>query len=193
MRIPKRYQGKGLDNFVGFDRDIIEAKDALEHGESIFITGACGSGKTHLALGLLLEWLAWRWDGRNLRFNATFVSWVELLLQLKNGFNEGQSELSMIEPYTTLDLLVLDDLGAEKVSDWSREGCYVILDRRYRDMRQTIVTSNLNLGQISHNLDDRIASRLVEMAKVIKLEGTDYRLKKTEMAIFEAAVVRKRE
>lgn len=180
LGIPQRFHGKSLANLTGVADKIGAGKEALAVGKSIFITGGCGTGKTHLALGLLLWWSGVRWetpafDNRVWR-SVALTSWIELLLELKRGFGAGRSEAEMLEKYDK-EMFVLDDLGAERISEWSRETCYALLDRRYRHVRQTIITSNLDLNGIAKTFDDRIASRIVEMAQVIELEGKDYRLK----------------
>ena len=84
----------------------------------------------------------------------------------------------MLKKYANVGLLVLDDLGAEKTSDWSRQVFYLLLDRRYREMKQTIITTNLSLEQIAETFDDRVASRLCEMGVTIELKGKDKRVEK---------------
>ena len=86
------------------------------------------------------------------------------------------SEENIINFYGSKELLVIDDVGAEKVSDWSRQMFYTLIDRRYREMSQTIITSNLDLDKLAEIIDERISSRIIEMGKVIKLGGKDWRL-----------------
>jgi DNA replication protein DnaC len=170
---------------VGYANEKTKAVNALEQSQSIFITGSCGTGKSHLAYGLIAHW----WDLNRLltkeeledarypyqwRFGkrARFLPTVELLHELKSTFRENAdlSEDQVISKYTVDDLLVLDDIGAEKVSDWSRSVFYLLIDRRYRDQKQTIFTSNLSITAISTLVDDRIASRL-STCEFIELKG----------------------
>jgi DNA replication protein DnaC len=73
--------------------------------------------------------------------------------------------------------LVIDDLGAEKSSEWAREILYLIIDKRYSDLLPTIITSNLSPKELAEKLDDRLVSRLMEDAIVIKIDGKDHRVK----------------
>lgn len=88
------------------------------------------------------------------------------------------TEKELINYYTNTPFLILDDLGIEKVSDWTLQTLYLILNRRYEesDERFTIITSNLGLDAISKKLDDRIGSRINGMCKILSLKGKDRRL-----------------
>ena len=72
--------------------------------------------------------------------------------------------------------LILDDMGAEKTSEWSIQTLYSIIDRRYRDEKQTLITSNLTLDEIAEKVGDRIASRIAGMCKVVEIKGKDRRI-----------------
>ncbi len=186
MGIPPRYGGRTLGSFA-FDveaasRRAAFAKEALLRGESVFLTGATGSGKTHLAIGLMREWCAENLkesdEGRlyHSKGPPLFVPSVELLGSIKRAWDEGASEHAVTERYLRTPLLVIDDLGAEKASDWSRQVFYLIIDRRYRDRTQVIITSNLDMGRLTKTLDDRVASRLCEMGVTLGTGPTDYRV-----------------
>ncbi len=90
----------------------------------------------------------------------------------------AESEKDLLDRYAQTPLLVLDDLGAEKISDWSRQTFYLLIDRRYREIKQTIITSNLTHDQLAGQLDDRIASRICEMGVVIDTGKKDWRVTK---------------
>lgn len=114
-------------------------------------------------------------------FNTPPFGWVtipELMLSLRSSFREGarQTEEEIISRYSDVTLLVLDDLGAEKSSDFAIQSLYLIIDRRYSREQQTIITSNLSLGEIAEKIGDRIASRIAGMCKVVELKGKDRRL-----------------
>jgi DNA replication protein DnaC len=186
MAVPPRYRGKTLGSFA-FDLETVArraafATEALLRGESVFLTGSPGSGKTHLAVGLMREWcaenLAEADEGKIYHGKGAplFVSSVDLLGSIKRTWDEGGSEHAVMERYFKTPLLVIDDLGAERASDWSRQVFYLIIDRRYRDATQVIVTSNLDMTRLMKTLDDRVASRLCEMGVTIDLGTTDYRV-----------------
>lgn len=186
--IPPRFVGKTLDNLSGYEAKVDVALGAVRSGQSVFLTGGCGSGKTHLAVGLMLEWLK-----RNLEVEyseyvgfhivnnrpamlSKFLPAVELFAQMKVAMSNDDSDSSVVDRYSGKAFLVLDDVGAERVSDWSRQMFYLLVDRRYRANLPTVITSNLSLNQIAEQIDDRIASRITEMGPVIHLDGADRRL-----------------
>jgi DNA replication protein DnaC len=72
--------------------------------------------------------------------------------------------------------LILDDLGTEKVSDWVLQSMYQIINARYVQMRQTVITSNHSLEELRSRIGDRIPSRIAEMCEVFELRGKDRRV-----------------
>jgi len=181
--LPKRLKGKSLDNLVGYSEQKATAAAAIQNGDSVFITGSCGTGKSHLAYGLMNIWYQIHKDEcREYSLRARFLPAVEFFHELKStyGDNAETTEDQVIVRYTVDDLLVIDDIGAEKVSDWSRQVFYLLIDRRYRDCRQTIITSNMKLQHLSAAIDDRIGSRISEMGPVIELTGKDWRVENSD-------------
>jgi DNA replication protein DnaC len=85
---------------------------------------------------------------------------------------------TIITAHCTCDYLILDDLGAEKTTDFTRSILYQIIDYRYNYEKPTIITSNLDVKQIAERFDDRIASRIISLCPVITLENKDYRMEK---------------
>ena len=108
-----------------------------------------------------------------------FVTVPELLFEIRQTFKDDsfESEKSIVDKYSGVSLLVLDDLGAEKTTEWAESTLYLIIDRRNRDEKWTIVTSNLTLPEIEQTLGARIASRLSDM-KVVNIKLPDYRKKR---------------
>lgn len=108
----------------------------------------------------------------------TFVTVAILLLMLRESFQKDaeRSEADIIRQFTRARLVVLDDLGAEKTSEFALQSLYIIIDKRYSEMRPTIITSNLSVDEISEKVGDRIASRIAGMCKVIELKGKDRRI-----------------
>ncbi len=191
MRLPARYRGKGLIPGKLSEMGL----EAVRKGESLFLTGKQGSGKTHLAIALMGCWYS---ETLALHENKiypmkgapVFLPVVELLLEIKNSWREQEdkrteSEMEVLNKYSRCPFLVLDDLGAEKMSEWSRTVFYLLLDRRYRDMKQTIITSNLTQGQIATEFDARVASRISEMGVCLNLGDKDWRLASGRKALGE--------
>jgi DNA replication protein DnaC len=147
-------------------------------GSSYYIYGPVGSGKTLLAAYMILEAKRVAYmQGKDFP-EAILLSIPELLLDIRRTFGKDpESELELINRVCDADLLVLDDLGSEKDTDWSFQMIYLIINRRYEAMKSTIVTSNLSLDGLSDALgDDRISSRLKQMCEIIFLNFKDFRL-----------------
>lgn len=145
--------------------------------DSLYLTGDRGTGKTHNAAAMVKEIMLDKTPDHG-RCGIRWISAVDLLLEIRGSFRDGseQSEDGIIEDYGECRLLILDDLGAEKTSEWSLQTLYTIIDRRYREERQTIITSNLSLDELAAQVDDRIASRLSELCRVVVLAGPDRRV-----------------
>jgi len=168
--VPSKYMGASLTSFDGGSATIKLCWEYLKQPSGdIFITGECGSGKTHIACAILRE-LA-KADKK-----AFFVSVPELLMELRVSFKDGatQSESDIINRYVNMPFLVLDDLGAEKTTEYSITSLYLIIDKRINDERPTVITTNLSLGQVEDVFGSRIASRLSGY-KLWKLDMPDFR------------------
>jgi DNA replication protein DnaC len=206
-RIPKRYEHCELASYTtdlpGTDSSLAFAlisasKFAQEYdprdGTGLLITGRIGTGKTHLAVGIVKELT-------NRGISCLFYDYRELLKEIQNSYNATvqTTELDVLRPVFETDVLVLDELGAVKPTEWVGDTVSLILNARYNDNRATIVTTNLpNLpkGTYRNNLNpsskpaaeqtmqditlgDRIGepmrSRLFEMCRIVELKGDDFR------------------
>ena len=146
-----------------------------------FITGPAGVGKSWIAAAMVRKALLAHQKVR-------FIPITKLLRTIRDSFSDkgninwqdednlGSTDSEIIEKLLRFDLLVLDDLGAEKTTDFAKQAIYEIIDGRYQAMKDTIITSNLSLQDISARFDDRIASRIAGMGKILKLTGKDRRL-----------------
>ncbi len=189
-RIPRRYHHCTLNDFITYDNDTLE--DALARSRTmadafpvvkrgLFFLGDPGVGKTHLAVAILKQVILTRGA------RGIFYDTRDLLKVIRGTYNPvvKTTELDVLRPVMEADLLVLDDLGAEKTSEWVEETLNLIVNTRYNERRATIFTSNYpdvppesNADVIS--LHDRIGfrmrSRLHEMCDFLDLEGADYRM-----------------
>lgn len=137
--------------------------------------GKAGTGKTHLAVAIA------RFIIERKQIPVRVARIVELLADIRQTFNEHdgyrvESETELIRKFTSVSLLVLDDLGAEKVSDWVREVLYRIIDERWLEQRPIIVTTNLNLKELEEKIGERIVSRIAGMCVQVEMQNRDYRI-----------------
>lgn len=161
--------------------------------KSLFIYGPCGCGKSTLAAMSLLYHseqfhcsLKRRAAGKSLKF----ITLPQLLLELRKSYGRrpehsvgtralsspSDSEEKQIERYKSIDILVLDDFGAEKTTDWSLTMLYLILSHRYEYNKVTILTSNLSLDELTNQLGDaRLTSRIGGWCTLIHMKGEDKR------------------
>ncbi len=166
--VPSKYGLCSFDNFEGNSK-ISEYLKAIAYSkENIVLTGNPGCGKTHLAIAMM------RHTG-----SGKFITIPDLLLQIRDTFNSGNllTEKELIEDFSKEGFLVLDDLGAEKSSEYSITTLYLILNRRINDEKKTVITTNLSMQKISEALGDRISSRLSGM-NIVKINMPDYRKKR---------------
>ena len=153
-----------------------------DDNRSLFLSGANGIGKTYKAAGILCNWIE-KLNYKQLINYAEgsnypiFITVPELLMKIRNCFSLQQCEESVVEKYSRCPVLVLDDLGVEKTTEWVLQTLYIILNNRYSNYMQTIITSNLSIEEIGEKLGDRIASRIAGMCKIVKLTGKDRRVK----------------
>jgi len=131
-----------------------------------FIFGDVGRGKTCLALQIALRAVK-AGKGEVHRTNSSSA------MGILRDFNSPNLTRTM-EIYKNIPILIFDDLGTEKQTDYSNEKIYDIINYRNEWKKFTIITSNMDL----ENVDDRIASRIAQMCVIIKLDGTDRRVPK---------------
>src|SRR5258708_7429748 len=148
---------------------------AVEQG--LLFMGPVGVGKTHLAVSIL--------KGLTERgISCLFYEFGSLLKEIQDSynFNTQTSELRVLAPVLNADVLVLDELGASKPTDWVRDTISHIINTRYNDRKLTVFTTNYldeRQNDREETLEDRVGtrlrSRLFEMCKTISITGEDYR------------------
>ena len=153
----------------------------IDSVKSSYLYGKAGSGKTIRAVFLTLADLknGYIKEEYPRTQKAMFVSVPDLILKFKSLYsnkNNDVSEEDLVDLYSKVDLLVMDDFGVEKTTDWSFQLLYIIINRRYENMKKTIFTSNLSLKQIAEKLgDDRLPSRIQQMCEIVFFKGKNYR------------------
>jgi DNA replication protein DnaC len=185
--IPKRYQHCTIGNFSAYNeslekavvqaRRIAESED-LAAGRGLFFEGLPGVGKTHLAVAVLRRVV------ERLSVRGLFYDTRDLLRMIRSTYDPSirTTELEVLRPVINADLLVLDDLGAEKTSEWVEETMNLIVNTRYNERRLTIFTSNFpdipddsDLNSLVFRIGHRMRSRLHEMCEFVEMDGADYR------------------
>lgn len=135
---------------------------------SYYIHGSVGVGKTVLAAQMLVE-AREQYYFNKIQGKAMFISVPEFFNRLKASYGDfDESEQQILDMYSTVRFLVLDDLGAERSTDWVMSMLYLLINRRYENMLTTVITSNYTLDELTDKLGDaRIPSRISRMCEVI--------------------------
>lgn len=207
--IPSRYQACTLadfdTDFDGAHRSLAKARLAAGRfveeyptdKDGLLFVGPVGIGKTHLAVGIIQELV------RSKGVRCLFYDYRELLKEIQNSYNPSvqATELEILNPVLDAEVLVLDELGAVKPSQWVWDTVSYVINHRYNEKKTTIITTNFpNLAAatfegpvegfsqserskaaargetLGDRITDRMRSRLHEMCRVIEMEGKDFRM-----------------
>lgn len=173
-QVPARYQGATISQQAVADwvRELLNATgqmgSRLGKGRSLLLLGDVGRGKTHEGFAAIRAIAA---AGISVRWQAMTEGDLFARLRPRQGV-DSETEFQSI---VTAPLLLLDDLGSAKTSEWTEEITYRVINQRYERVLPTILTSNVLPDQLKTVLGDRVASRLVEMASRVVLTGPDRR------------------
>jgi DNA replication protein DnaC len=184
--LPTKYQGVSFDrppvsdmardpqtrDVVTTTRDFIEELPSqLADGRGLWFEGDVGTGKTTLAMLVSKRAI-------EAGHSAAIYSLPRLLARIRRTYDGDAGQLSYLEFFrrlTSVDLLHIDDLGAEKRSDWVLEQLYAIVDERYATNRSMVVTTNLDHEALKEQIGERTVSRLAQMCEPLPMHGTDRR------------------
>jgi DNA replication protein DnaC len=184
--IPPRYRGVSFDRPPVSDmvRDLqtkiavnevkgfVDDLDArLKEGRGLWLFGDTGTGKTTLAMLISKAALE---AGKT----VAIYSLPKLLARIRRTYDSepgGDSYLSFFERLTSVDLLHIDDLGAEKRSDWVLEQLYALVNERYEAQRSILITTNLPHPELEEQIGSRTVSRLTQICDEVEVRGEDRR------------------
>jgi DNA replication protein DnaC len=215
-RIPKRYEHCDFESYVA---DLTDGKTWMpQHAQSmkqakmltqgfvrdypgaaekgLLLMGPSGVGKTHLAVAALKELIRRGHSG-------LFCDYRELLKEIQASYNPASesTEMRILEPIRNVEILVLDDLGATKPSDWVRDIVGIVINARYNESRTTLITTNyvdnpvsegessriggklipaLRDDALEQRIGSRMRSRLYEMCRTVEVIAPDFRRERTQ-------------
>lgn len=183
--VGKRFKSKCFENYIvtAENKPLFEKcreyserfEEFSEEGKGLLLIGSCGVGKTHLAVSILKQIAE---KGKSVMFG----SMVEIIQNLKSSFdrkNETANESDIIGMLSEIDLLVIDDLGKENISNYVKMIAYQVINRRYCEMKPTIITTNNVSEELIKKYDEATISRLIESNIVVAIspEVKDFRKK----------------
>lgn len=161
-----------------FDINLDENDVKLSSG--LYLYGRAGTGKTIYAAAVLMElkrrsFLSYHSD----YIKGGFISVAKLLEDIRACFSAQSQEQpqDIIDRYSNTDILIMDDLGCQKVTDWVLNTLLLIINNRYENLKTTIFTANSDLNELAGQFEDhRIPSRIVEMCRIKHFTNKDYRI-----------------
>jgi DNA replication protein DnaC len=190
-KIPPRYVDCDLDHYdsqtllqerarkmaENFAADYPFVQEDFPEGGLLF-SGPSGTGKTHLSVSVVKTLLK-----KGIR--CLFVDFHDLLAEIRSSYDDlsQTSELQILRPVLTSEVLVLDDLGSQRMTEWMQDTVFHIVNLRYQQKKTLITTTNLAIEPakgisqetLRERLGYKVVSRLYEMCTFIDLDGPDYR------------------
>jgi DNA replication protein DnaC len=178
--IPRRYRDVSFDrppvteiepHVVAVTRHYVDTiGEQLDAGRGLWFMGDVGTGKTTLAMLVSKAALE---AGRS----VAIYSLPRLLNEIRDTHRAERSHVDLLDRLTAVDLLHVDDVGAERTTDWVLEELYSIVNARYEDKRSMVITTNiLDREALCEQISERTVSRLTEMCDELPLIGHDRRM-----------------
>jgi DNA replication protein DnaC len=178
--IPKRYRDVAFERppVTDIEPGVVTAvsryaeaiDERLDAGRGLWFMGPVGTGKTTLAMLVSKAALG---RGRS----VAIYSLPRLLNEIRETHRFERSHVDLLDRLAAVDLLHIDDVGAERTTDWVLEELYSIINARYEDGRSVVITTNiLDRAALCEQISERTVSRLTEMCDEIPLLGHDHRM-----------------
>ena len=206
LEIPKRFKNKTFSNYKPYSDNQEGYKEVIDYtktfadrykaGDWLILSGGYGLGKTHLALACArqcLKYFAEKYVDEHAGVinysqggtKVIFRTSSDLIQEIRDSYDSDKiNEQDVMNRFRMIPLLIIDDLGTEKASEWQHEKMYTILDYRYREMKTTIITTNLTMRELKVQVSERIVDRMIEAAGkgkyLRKFEGESYRKKECD-------------
>ena len=143
--------------------------------KGLFLFGVTGSGKTYTLYAIKNHFQSFNFQSFNSN-SSNVENWVELLTEIKDRIAEKKSIKYTIEHITGHNFVFLDDVGAEKSTEWVQETLYLIIDRCYRNEKTLFITTNLSMEEFSVKYGDRLLSRICGMCDTYEMPKIDKRV-----------------
>lgn len=177
--IPIRYQNAKIEDVSPNIKDLLNDK---KEKNGIFIHGDIGTGKTHILWAIVSKLEEENKEHhKKVGLNIDKIDWwvintTDMLRNIKREFDHKSEDDLLNRVINFNGYLFLDDVGSEKLSEWTQETFYLILNKRYENILPTIITSNFSIDKLGERIGDRTASRIVGLCHIAKLNGTDRRI-----------------
>lgn len=181
--IPPRFQFKGFDNYVTHNKGQEVAlakckkyadqfKDNFENGKSLLLLGSVGTGKTHLANAIANQII------KKTTYTALYVTVGAMLRYIRSSYSDKDlSEIDAYRVFTEPHLLIVDEIGVQKASEFELTALFDIINERYEQLFPTIIISNHGPRELADYLGDRVVDRLREGGSMILFEWESARVK----------------
>ncbi|MFW6130525.1 MAG: DnaA ATPase domain-containing protein [Atribacterota bacterium] len=183
--MPKKYQGlfdlKLSEVDIGIYRKLKQFKnnilDNINNGRGVFLYSQNkGNGKTSWACILMNEYFKQIALKNNLECRGLFISVPVFLQDLRDDFEKEEKQMNIIKrQLREVDIVIWDDIGTEKPTDWVRETLYSFINYRISNDLSQIYTTNVAPGMLQKNLGERIISRINGQCLTLELRGADKR------------------
>lgn len=178
--VPARFIGRTFENFVADTPEKVHAltvaadyatnfKQHAKKGESLVLFGLPGTGKSHLAAGILQAIIP--------EHQGLYLTCMGMIRMVRNTWRRDseRSESEVLKTLADVDLLVIDEVGVQYGTDGEQTVLFDVLDRRYRDLQPTLLLSNQDVAGLKTFLGDRAMDRLKECARFVPCQWPSYR------------------